>query len=323
MLSENCFGAGIFRPQLVSVEGEATKVMGNLLAEVMRRNMASGNFRVFGPDETTSNRLNAVLEVTPRTWNAELLPGDDKLSPTGRVMEILSEELGTPVDIEFAHDGKDLYLLQCRPLQTFGEDRPVQLPDETLRRDVLFSLDGNFMGGSLSQAIDRIIFIEPEAYVNLPLYQKYEVARVVGTLNRQIQSRGELPTMLLGPGRWGTTTPSLGVPVRFADISNMAVLGEVASMEGHFMPELSYGTHFFQDLVENRIFFVAIFPWKDGVVYDPSWLGSLPSVLAEVAPEKAAFAPVVKVYDVRQYGVRIIADVVKQQLVCSRSERRV
>ncbi len=74
-----------------ATEGEATKVMGAFLAEVMRRNMASGNFRVFGPDETTSNRLGAILEVTPRTWNAELLPGDDKLSPTGRVMEILSE----------------------------------------------------------------------------------------------------------------------------------------------------------------------------------------------------------------------------------------
>jgi xylulose-5-phosphate/fructose-6-phosphate phosphoketolase len=71
--------------------GEATRVMGAFLAEVMRRNLAANDFRVFGPDETRSNRLDAVLEVTPRTWNAALLPGDDKLSPTGRVMEILSE----------------------------------------------------------------------------------------------------------------------------------------------------------------------------------------------------------------------------------------
>jgi xylulose-5-phosphate/fructose-6-phosphate phosphoketolase len=71
--------------------GECTKVMAAFVAETMRRNLASRNFRVFGPDETRSNRLDAVLEVTPRTWNAETLPGDDKLSPTGRVMEILSE----------------------------------------------------------------------------------------------------------------------------------------------------------------------------------------------------------------------------------------
>ncbi|OFW62154.1 MAG: phosphoketolase [Actinobacteria bacterium RBG_16_64_13] len=71
--------------------GEATKVMGKFLAEVMRRSLQAGNFRLFGPDETRSNRLDAVLEVTPRTWSAAIIPGDDRLSPTGRVMEILSE----------------------------------------------------------------------------------------------------------------------------------------------------------------------------------------------------------------------------------------
>ncbi len=74
-----------------SVLGQATKVMGDFLAETMRLNLGAKNFRVFGPDETRSNRLDAVLEVTPRTWNAAIIPGDDRLSPTGRVMEILSE----------------------------------------------------------------------------------------------------------------------------------------------------------------------------------------------------------------------------------------
>jgi xylulose-5-phosphate/fructose-6-phosphate phosphoketolase len=73
------------------VLGEATKVMGGFLAETMRLNLATKNFRLFGPDETVSNRLGAVLEVTPRAWNAQIIPGDDHLSPTGRVMEILSE----------------------------------------------------------------------------------------------------------------------------------------------------------------------------------------------------------------------------------------
>jgi len=78
-------------PSPGSVKGQATKAMGSFLAEVMRLNLDSRNFRLFGPDETESNRLGAVLEVTPRTWNAEIIPGDDRLSPTGRVMEILSE----------------------------------------------------------------------------------------------------------------------------------------------------------------------------------------------------------------------------------------
>ena len=78
-------------PRPGAAKGEATREMGRFLAEVMRLNLDRDDFRVFGPDETTSNRLGAVLDVTPRTWNAEILPGDDRLSPTGRVMEILSE----------------------------------------------------------------------------------------------------------------------------------------------------------------------------------------------------------------------------------------
>ncbi|WP_339458663.1 phosphoketolase family protein [Nodularia spumigena] len=70
---------------------EATKVMGQLLRDVMKLNEESSNFRIFGPDETASNRLGAVLEVTDRTWVADILPEDENLSPNGRVMEVLSE----------------------------------------------------------------------------------------------------------------------------------------------------------------------------------------------------------------------------------------
>jgi xylulose-5-phosphate/fructose-6-phosphate phosphoketolase len=68
---------------------EATRVLGTFLRDVMDRNRES--FRVFGPDETASNRLGAILEVTDKTWMAELIPGDDDLAPDGRVMEVLSE----------------------------------------------------------------------------------------------------------------------------------------------------------------------------------------------------------------------------------------
>src|SRR5579871_4078061 len=70
---------------------EATRVTGDFLRDVMQQNMAARNFRVFGPDETVSNRLGAVLEVTNRTWMEPILPYDDHLAPDGRVMEILSE----------------------------------------------------------------------------------------------------------------------------------------------------------------------------------------------------------------------------------------
>jgi len=84
-----------FRDYAVPVEApgtgavESTRVLGAFLRDVMRQNM--DNFRVFAPDENNSNRLNALLEVTDRTWNAKILPTDDGLAPDGRVMEILSE----------------------------------------------------------------------------------------------------------------------------------------------------------------------------------------------------------------------------------------
>jgi xylulose-5-phosphate/fructose-6-phosphate phosphoketolase len=73
------------------VVAEATRVMGQFLRDVMKLNMGQRNFRVFGPDETASNRLTALFEVTDRTWVADTVPEDDHLAPDGRVMEILSE----------------------------------------------------------------------------------------------------------------------------------------------------------------------------------------------------------------------------------------
>ena len=74
-----------------TVEAEATRVMGAFLRDVMKRNADARNFRVFGPDETASNRLGALFEVTGKTWVADRLPGDEGLSPDGRVVEMLSE----------------------------------------------------------------------------------------------------------------------------------------------------------------------------------------------------------------------------------------
>jgi xylulose-5-phosphate/fructose-6-phosphate phosphoketolase len=78
-------------PKPGTVLAEATRVMGQFVRDVMKLNMNVRNFRVFGPDETSSNRLGALFEVTDRTWLAETAPGDDHLSAQGRVMEILSE----------------------------------------------------------------------------------------------------------------------------------------------------------------------------------------------------------------------------------------
>ena len=122
--------------------------------------------------------------------------------------------------------------------------------------------------------------------------------------------------MMMGPGRWGTTTPSLGVPVSFAEINNANVLVEIAYEGGNLIPELSFGTHFFHDLVENNIFYVALFPRKTGVIFNESLLYSMPNRLSEILPRYDKYANNVGLYDVEDIGLQIVGDVVSQEVLC-------
>ena len=128
------------------------------------------------------------------------------------------------MNIEFTVNFTDddtfkINLVQCRPLQTKGLKTRVRLPKNIKSEKTLFASQGYTMEGSISQPIKRIIYVDPQAYVEIPISQKYSIARLVGKLNRQIANREITPTILFGPGRWGTTTPSLGVPVNFAEIN--------------------------------------------------------------------------------------------------------
>jgi len=150
----------------------------------------------------------------------------------------------------------------------------------------------------------------------LSLSDKHEVARLIGRLNRRIKDREQQPTLLLGPGRWGTSTPSLGVPVKFSEINNMAAIGEVAFAEGDLMPELSFGSHFFQDLVEADIFYLALFPDTFPCTLNSAWLYQRTNLLEGLMPSSSRFKPVVKVVDVQPENLLMLADVVTQELRC-------
>ena len=226
-----------------------------------------------------------------------------------------------PVDIEFTINFTEgnafkINLVQCRPLQTKGLKASVQLPKSIKPEKVFFSSNGYTMGGSISQPIKRIIYVDPRAYVEMSISQKYGIARLVGKLNRQITNREVTPTILLGPGRWGTTTPSLGVPVSFAEINKITALVEIAYEGGNLMPELSFGTHFFQDLVESDIFYVALFPQKKGVVFNKDKLLQMPNLLADLLPEESKYEDAVRVYEVDSEQLQIMCDVVSQKVIC-------
>ncbi len=232
------------------------------------------------------------------------------------MLSVLSGTYEYPVDIEFTanfnvDESLKINLVQCRPLQTRGYGNTIEMPKPGECRHCFFSTQGGFMGGNANLAIDFVVYVDTQCYLARSDQEKYSIARMIGQLNTALKDNS---VMLMGPGRWGTTTPSLGVPVSFAELCNMSVICELASADAGFMPELSYGSHFFQDLVESDIFYVAIFDGRPEVIFDPSYVSSRPNILTEYLPQSGSFIDVIKL--VRSEGLRIYSDVVSQRLVC-------
>jgi len=275
-------------------------------------------------DPHTKRKMKELGMKTQRYWILtfkKLLSNTNFTEIMQKILKTLENYYQYPIDIEFTvnftdDDAFKINLVQCRPLQTKGIKASVQLPENIKSEKILFASQGHTMGGSISQPIKRIIYVDPQAYVKTPIPQKYSIARLIGKLNRQIANRENTPTILLGPGRWGTTTPSLGVPVNFAEINKITVLAEIAYEGGNLMPELSFGTHFFQDLVESDIFYVALFPQKESVVFNKDKLAEMPNLLTDFCPEEHKYEDVVKVYDLNTGQLQIMCDVVSQKVIC-------
>ncbi len=238
-----------------------------------------------------------------------------------KALKCLERHYGYPLDIEFTVNFKNnrefrINLLQCRPLQAKGlGTRKVEFPKKVENDKVLLMSKGSFLGGNVSQPIRRLVYIDPHKYSALPLSSKYDIARAVGEINRAIGDRDMMPVFLVGPGRWGTTTPSLGVPVSFSEINNIAVLGELAFTEADYAPELSFGTHFFQDLVEANIFYLAVFPDSEHTFFNRGLIESFPNSFRGIAPSFGKYEDVIKVYDPPKDRMRLLADIISQDVM--------
>lgn len=234
-----------------------------------------------------------------------------------RVMSVLSEKYHYPVDIEFTAnfqpDGSFKFnLLQCRPLQTRGLGKTVELPEKIDRENCLFYSKGNFMGGNVRLPIQYVVLVKTLPYLTLPDREKYTVARQVGMLNEKLKGKN---AMLIGPGRWGTTTPSLGVPVNFTELCNMSAMCELSYSERGVTPELSYGSHFFQDIVESGIFYTALFRERETVTYHEEYLTRRENLIEQLLPEEKGAQEYIGVYETP--GLQVYSDITRQIVLCS------
>ncbi len=250
-----------------------------------------------------SGHLRNKVGLGPDFENDELVMTFDGLirqSPFIRVMrtllKTLEEALGTPVDLEFASDGRDLFLVQCRPQSGGGDSAPASIPREVREERIVFTAKKYISNGRVP-GISHIVYVDPEKYNELPDVERLkEVGRAIGRLNNLLPRRRFI---LMGPGRWGSRGDiKLGVNVTYADINNTAMLIEIARRKGSYVPDLSFGTHFFQDLVESQIRYLPLYPDDQGTVFNQMFLARSPSILSSLLPEFAHLEDVIRVIDV-------------------------
>jgi predicted nucleotidyltransferase len=225
-----------------------------------------------------------------------LLQKTDFIKNINNMLKFLEDKLGTPVDIEFAHDGSNFYLLQCRPQSYSQNIQPAPIPKDIQENKIAFSANRYISNGYI-QDITHIVYVDPDAYSLLSSISELKnVGYAVGKLNKILPKR---QFILMGPGRWGSRGDiKLGVNVTYSDINNCAALIEIAKKKGNYVPELSFGTHFFQDLVEASIHYLPLYPDEKGIIFNEVFFTKSDNMLSELLPEFADLDSVIRVIDV-------------------------
>lgn len=212
------------------------------------------------------------------------------------ILEILSKTLKTPVDVEFASDGTDLYILQCRPQAHNVIGESVEIPERIPEKDKIFSAS-RYVSDGVCDNIRYLVYVDPAEYDKLQTQtEMLEVGRIIGRLNIALAKRRFI---LVGPGRWGSRGDiRMGVRVTYSDINNTAALIEVAKKKGNYTPELSFGTHFFQDLVEANISYLPLYPDDKGVIFNNDFIQNSTNSLLTFVSSAENFVNVIKVIDI-------------------------
>jgi pyruvate, water dikinase len=225
------------------------------------------------------------------------------MKETRQMLTILEKKYGHPVDIEFAHNGKDLYILQCRSQSYRTESRPAVIPDNLDSLTSLFRADKYISNGTIT-GINYIVYVDPGEYGKLTEKSiMLEVANTVGLLNEILPSKKYI---LIGPGRWGSRGDiRLGVSVNFSEINKTALLIEIAKKRRNYVPDLSFGTHFFQDMVEANIKYLPLYPDESSTLNE-SLLVTSHNILSELLPEMRKFENVIKVIRISENSNKVL-----------------
>lgn len=210
----------------------------------------------------------------------------------------LKDKYQRPVDIEFAHDSKNLYLLQCRPQFSTSDTQSAIIPEGLPKSKILFTANKYISNGKIPDIV-YIVYVDPKKYKEIKdLNHLYDVGKAVGLLNKKLPRK---TFILMGPGRWGSRDDiRLGVKVTYSDIHNTAVLIEIAKKTDNYTPDLSFGTHFFQDLVETGIKYIPLYPDEDNNFLNEEFLLNSENTLTRFLPGFDHISEALRVINVRE-----------------------
>jgi pyruvate, water dikinase len=221
----------------------------------------------------------------------------------GEILSKLEKAWGQPIDIEFtAHIGPrneiTLNLLQCRALKLpKTTSQPVIIPARIKTERVLFRSNRAISAGGVDK-IRYLVYIDPKAYSAIEsVNRKKSLGRIIGDLNRYFANCGE-KYILLGPGRWGSNNIELGINVNYGDINNTAVLVEIAQENKGYTPEVSFGTHFFLDLVEAEIIYIPVYPDEERGNFNTTFFENGANIFCDLLPDSPEFKNIISVIDV-------------------------
>ena len=247
-----------------------------------------------------------------------LVNNQDFIDEMKEIMNTLEIAYDYPVDIEYTVNvGEDnsfnVNLLQCRPLQVSINNEAIEMPED---KNVFFHIKESSMGMSRKNEIDTICYVDPHRYYEYPYAQKSSISHVINDVNAYCKENGKT-AILIVPGRIGTSSPELGIPVVFADISHFSAILEESYSEEGYMPELSFGSHMFQDLVEAEIYYGALFENEKKLEFNKDMMYTYKNILKDINPNLSKeIYDMIQVIDFAEDKAEFYHDMNKDETLC-------
>ena len=248
-----------------------------------------------------------------------LVKNEELMGDMKGLLRLLQTAYNYPVDIEYTinlspRGEYTIGLLQCRPLQLTREGEAVNVPVPGAGASVLLETKGVSMGFSRKLSVDVLVYIDAIAYYKMPYREKYKVKNALSAVNWKCRDQNKR-LVLLTPGRICTSSPELGVPSAFADISEFDAIIEVSEKRAGYVPELSYGSHIFQDLVEAGILYSAVFEGASTLAFRPELVTARENRLAEYSDLAPELEGVMYVAHTEGAGVSLYYDMSTEHLL--------